>query len=96
MRLLQVLHQDGHHHIDQDELSHQHKHHEEKGGEERVNTTILETFLRVITLLPDGVLHDPVPVVPRGNPKECEEGHSKGSEVSVFPQPLTGMVLVTF
>ena len=77
MRLLEVLHEDGHHHVDEDELSHQDKDYEKERGEEGVNTAVLETVRGVVTLLPDGVLHDPVPVVPRGDPEECEEGHSE-------------------
>ena len=51
MRLLQVLHENCHHHIDQDKLGHQHKHNKEQGGNKGGDTTVLETLLRTVTLL---------------------------------------------
>ena len=105
-----MLHEDGHHHVDQDELGQQHKHHEiewsqvlktyhpeyvnnDERDKDLIYTAVLQTVVSVITLLPESVLHDPVPVVPRGDPEECEEGHSKGSEVSVLTQSLEQSII---
>ena len=63
MRLLQVLHQDSHHHIDEDKLGHQHEDHEEERSEDCGDAAVLQTVRGLVTLLPDGVLHDSVPIV---------------------------------
>ena len=55
MRLFKVFHQDGHHHIDQDKLSHQHEDHEEERGEYCCYTAVLETVRGAVTLLSDDV-----------------------------------------
>merc|ERR1719341_2854940 len=96
MGLLQVLHEHSHHHIDQHKLCHQHKHHKEKWSHILVNTAVPETFLGLIALLSKRVLHDPIPIVPCGDPEECEECHPKRPEVGMFPQTLTGVLLITF
>ena len=58
-----MLHEDGHHHVDEDELGHQDEDDEEERGDVLVDAAVAETVLGVITLLPQSVLHDPVPVV---------------------------------
>ena len=58
-----MLHEDGHHHVDKDELGHQDEDDEEERGDVLVDAAVAETVLGVITLLPQSVLHDPVPVV---------------------------------
>ena len=64
VRLLQVLHEDGHHHVDQDELGHKDEHDEEERSDVLVDAAVAETIVRGVALLPQGVFHDPVPVVP--------------------------------
>ena len=63
MRLLQVFHEDSDNHVDQDKLGHQDEDHEEERGEESGDAAVLQTVRGGVALLPDGVLHDPVPVV---------------------------------
>ena len=63
MRFLQMLHENSDHDIDKDELGHQNEHHEEERSDEGVDTAVLETLLGGIALLPQGVLHDPIPVI---------------------------------
>ena len=53
-----------------------------------IYTTVLETVVRVVTFIPESVLHDAIPVVPSGNPEQCEESHPECSEVSVLSQSL--------
>ena len=38
--LLEVLHEDGHHHVDQHELGHQHEHNKEHGRRDEVNAAV--------------------------------------------------------
>ena len=112
MGLLQVLHEHGHHHIDQDKLGHKDKHNKEEWSNIRINTTVLQTLVRVITLLTESVLHDPIPVVSFinkniikscvtilvtcCNPEQSKEGHSKRSKVCMLTQSLAGVFFITF
>ena len=61
-----MFHEDGHHHVDQDELSHQDEDNKEERSHVLVDTAVAETVIRGVTLLSQRVLHDPVPVVPCG------------------------------
>ena len=61
-----MFHEDGHHHVDQDELGHEDEDNEEEGSHVLVDTTVPQTVVGGVALLSQGVLHDPVPVVPCG------------------------------
>ena len=59
-----MFHEDGHHHVDQDELGHQDEDHEEERSHVLVDAAVTETIIGGVALLSQGVLHDPVPVIP--------------------------------
>ena len=52
MRLLQMLHQDSDHHIDQDELRHQDEDDEEERREIGRNAAVAQTVIALFALLP--------------------------------------------
>ena len=52
-----MFHEDGHDHVDEDELGHQDEDDEEERSEKGCNTAVLKTVRRGVTLLSDGVLH---------------------------------------
>ena len=58
-----MLHEDSNHNIDQDELGHEDEHDEEHGRDILINAAVPQTVLGVVTLLPQSVLHNSVPVV---------------------------------
>ena len=96
MRLLQVLHEHGHHHVDQHELRHEHEDHEEQRREVGGHAAVAETLVPLLALLAEGVLHDAVPVVAGGDAEEGEEGHPERAEVGVLAEALAGVVVVAF
>ena len=93
MRFFKAFHEDSDHDVDEDELRHQDEHDEEEGRDVLVDAAVAEAVVGLIALLAQRVLHDPVPVVPRGDPEEREEGHSKSSEVSVLTQSLEESII---
>ena len=53
--------------VDEDELRHQDKDDEEERREIWRNAAVPETLIPLLALLPEGVLHDAVPVVAGGD-----------------------------
>lgn len=88
---LQVLHQHGHHHVDEHELRHQHEDHEVERRDEGADATVAHALLARVTILAQRVLHDAVPVIARGDAEESEEGHPEVAEVRVPAQADTGV-----
>ncbi len=84
VRLLQMLHEHGHDDVDQDELRHEHKHHEEQWCEVGGDAAVPEAVVAVLALLAKRVLHDAVPVISRGYPEQGQEGHAERPEVGVL------------
>ncbi len=62
------------------------------GGEFRLPEALVSLF----ALLSESVLHDAVPVVPRGDPEQGEKGHPERAKVSVFSKTLARVVVVAF
>lgn len=64
------------------------------GTMSKVNThTGLRSHPKSLSRAHYGYLHDPIPVVTRGDLEECEEGHAEVGEGGVPAQALTGVVL---
>ncbi len=95
VRLLEVLHEHGDDHVDEDELRHEDEDDEEEGCEVGGDAAVLEAVVAVLALLAQRVLHDAVPVVAGGDPEQREEGHAERAEVRVLAEALTRVVLVT-
>ena len=96
MRLFEVLHQHGDDDVDEDELGHEDEDNEEERREERGDAAVPQTIVPLLALFPEGVLHDPVPVVPGRDPEEGQEGHAERPEVGVLAQTLARVVFVAF
>ena len=62
--LLEMLHEDGNHDVDKDELGHEDEHDEKHGSDVLIDAAIPQAILGVVTLFPQRILHYPVPVVP--------------------------------
>ena len=63
MGFLQMLHEDSHHHIDQNKLGQEDKNDEVERCNVLVDTAVAQAVLTVVTLFSQSILHDPVPVV---------------------------------
>ena len=69
VRFLQMLHQNGNHDVNQNELGHQDKNDEEQRREIRGHATISQTIVAVLAFFPQSVFHYAVPVVTGGYPE---------------------------
>jgi len=96
VRLLQVFHKHSHDHVDQNELGHEDENDEEEGGEVRGDAAVAEAVVAVLALLPQGVFHDPVPVISGRDTEQGQESHSEWPEVCVLAEALARVVLVAF
>ena len=70
-----MLHEDSNHDIDEDELSHEDEHYKEHRGDILIDAAVPQTVFGVVTLLPQSVLHNSIPVVPCN----CHICHPKNS-----------------
>ena len=95
VRFLQMLHQNGNHDVNQNELGHQDKNDEEQRREIRGHATISQTIVAVLAFFPQSVFHYAVPVVTGGYPEQGQKGHAEGSEVCVFAKALAWVKFVT-
>lgn len=93
---LQMLHQHGHHNIDQHKLGDEHEYHEKAGCQDWIHTAIPFTTLRWVAIVTECVLHDAIPVVTGGNAEKCEECHAEVFEMGMLAQSIAGMLFGTF
>ena len=82
--------------VDKNELSHEDEDDEEEGCEVGGDAAVAEAVVAFLALFAEGVLHDAVPVVARGDPEQREEGHAEGAEVGVLAQTLAWVIVITF
>ena len=69
VRFLQMLHQNGNHDVNQNELGHQDKDDEEQRRKIRGHATIPQAIVAVLAFFPQSVFHDAVPIVTGGYPE---------------------------
>lgn len=59
-----MLHEYGHHHVHQYELCHKDENNEEYRCNDATDATVFNAVGRVVAVIPQGVLHYAVPIVP--------------------------------
>ena len=91
-----MLHEHSHDDVDQNKLCHQDEDDEEERGEVRRDAAVAETVVAVLALFPQGVFHDPVPVISGRDTEQGQESHTKRPEVWVLAKALARVVLVAF
>jgi hypothetical protein len=96
MAFFEVLHENGHNDVDQDELRHQHKDNEEYGGYDVTDAAVFHAIGGVVAIVPQRVLHYAVPIVARRHPEEGEESHAEITEVRVLPETLAWHLIAAF
>lgn len=94
VRLFEVFHEDGDHHVDEHELRHEHEDHEENWRYDARHATVLDAVRGRVAVLAQRVLHDAVPVVAGGNAEQREESDAEIGKVSVLAEALARVLVV--
>lgn len=94
--LLQVFHQDGDDHVDQDELGHQNEYDKKDGSDDTRDAAVFDTISRCVAILTQRVLHDAVPVISGSYAEQRQKGDAEIGKMRVLAQTLTRMFVVAF
>lgn len=84
MTFLQVFHEYSNHNVDKHKLSHQYENDKEYWRDDAANATVLNAVSGIVTIVPECVLHNSIPIVTSGDPEQRKESHAEVAEVRVL------------
>lgn len=93
---LEMFHEHSHDHVNEYKLCHQDKNDEEYWCDNATDAAVFNAIRCVITVVPQGVFHYAVPVIPGRDSKKGEKSHPEVAEMCVLPQPLAWYFLAAF